>query len=141
MFPVSDRARQALVFADEEARNLHHSYVGTEHLLLGLLREQEGLAATALASLGVRYERVRTAVVRMMGVGVEASTGELAFTGPAQSAIDRSQREASVMGDERVGTEHILLAVVREPSGAAARILFQMDADAEAIRSAVSRAD
>ena len=140
MLPVSDRARRALALAADEARTLHHSYVGTEHLLLGLLRERDGSAATALASLDVTYERVRAAVVRMMGVGVEAATGELPLTGPAQNAVDRAQREASVLGAERVGTEHILLGLAREPSGAAARILLQMDADAEAIRSAVDNA-
>jgi ATP-dependent Clp protease ATP-binding subunit ClpC len=140
LLPVSDRARQALLLAQDEARTLNHSYVGTEHVLLGLLREEDGVAATVLASLGVTHERVRVAVIRMMGRGIEAATGELPLTGPAQAAVDRAGREASVRGDEQVGTDHILLALIFDPGGAAARILLQLDADAVAIRSAVAAA-
>ena len=138
MLPVSDHAREALRLAHEEARTLRHSYVGTEHILLGLLREHDGVAGTALASLDVTHERVRTAVVRMMGLGVEDVVGELPFTGPASEAIDRAGREAAVLGSERVGTEHILLALTRDPGGAAARILVQLDVDLAGIRAAVS---
>jgi ATP-dependent Clp protease ATP-binding subunit ClpC len=138
LLPPSDRARQSVLHADEEARTLHHSYVGTEHLLLGLLREEGGAAADALASLGVTYTRVRTAVVGMMGVGIAAPDGELPFTDAAQAAIDRAGREASVLGADSVGTEHILLALVRDPGGAAGRILTQLDADPIAIRAAVT---
>jgi ATP-dependent Clp protease ATP-binding subunit ClpC len=138
LLPVSERARQALLNAEAEARSLNHSYVGTEHVLLGLLREDDGAAARALSSLGVSYARVRTGVVAMMGVGVDASAAELLFTEPAQAAIDRAGREAAGLGADSVGTEHILLALTREPGGAAARILTQMDADPEAIRSALS---
>jgi ATP-dependent Clp protease ATP-binding subunit ClpC len=138
LLPVSDHARDALRLAHEEARSLRHSYIGTEHILLGLLREPQGIAGRALASLGVTHERVRVAVVRMMGTGVEDVGGELPFTGPASEAIDRSSREASVLGSERVGTEHILLALMRDPGGAAARILLALDADPAAVRSALS---
>ena len=138
MPPTSDRARRAVLHADEEARTLHHSYVGTEHLLLGLLREEGGPAAGALASLGVTHAGVRTAVMRMMGVGIEAPAGELPLTDAAQAAIDRAGREASALGADSVGTEHILLALTRETGGAAARILTQMDADPETIRSALA---
>jgi ATP-dependent Clp protease ATP-binding subunit ClpC len=138
LLPVSERARQALLNAEAEARSLHHSYVGTEHVLLGLLREDDGAAARALASLGVSYARVRTGVVAMMGVGVDAPAGELPLTEPAQAAIDRAGREASSLGAESVGTEHILVALTRDSGGAAARILTQMDADPAAIRSALS---
>jgi ATP-dependent Clp protease ATP-binding subunit ClpC len=138
LLPGSDHAREALRFAHEEARALCHSYVGTEHILLGLLRERDGVAASALASLDVTYERVRVAVVRMMGLGVEDVVGELPFTGPANEAIERAEREASMLGSERVGTEHILLSLIRDPSGAAARILVQIDADPAAIRAAVN---
>jgi len=134
---VSDRAREALRLADAEARSLRHSYVGTEHLLLGLLREQDGAAATSLMSVDVTHERVRAAVVRMMGVGVEDEVEELPFTGPASEAIERAAREASVLGCERVGTEHILLALIRDPAGAAVRILVQLDVDPATIRSAL----
>jgi ATP-dependent Clp protease ATP-binding subunit ClpC len=117
---------------------LCHSYVGTEHILLGLLREQDGTAATALESHDVTYERVRMAVVRMLGRGVEDGSGELPFTTPANEAIERAEREASMLGSERVGTEHILLALTRDPAGAAARILLALDADAAAIRAALN---
>jgi ATP-dependent Clp protease ATP-binding subunit ClpC len=138
LLPVSDHAREALRLAHEEARTLHHSYVGTEHILLGLLRDRGGVAATVLASLDVTHDRVRAAVVRMMGVGVEDAAGELPFTGAASEAIDRAQREASALGSERVATEHILLALMRDPSGAAARILLlHLDVDPAAVRSAV----
>jgi ATP-dependent Clp protease ATP-binding subunit ClpC len=137
LLPVSDSARQALLSAEEEARSLHHIYVGTEHVLLGLLCEKDGGAADILASLGVTHAHVRTAVVAMMGVGVEAPSGELPLTGPAQAAVERAGREASALGAERVGTEHILLALVRDPGGAATRILRQLDVDSEAVRSAV----
>jgi ATP-dependent Clp protease ATP-binding subunit ClpC len=137
LLPVSDHAREALRLAHEEARALRHSYVGTEHILLGLLREQDGAAAIALGSLDVHHERVRIAVVRMMGRGVEDAAAELPFTGPANEAIERASREASVLGSKRVGTEHILLALTRDPAGAAARILLQIDADPAAIRAAL----
>jgi ATP-dependent Clp protease ATP-binding subunit ClpC len=140
LLPVSDGARQALLLAQEEARTLNHSYVGTEHILLGLLRGEDGTAATALASLGITYERVRGAVVRMMGLGVESTTGELPLTGPAETVVERAGREASVRGDERIGTDHVLVALISEPLGAASRILLQLDADAATIRSAVADA-
>ena len=116
---------------------MHHSYVGTEHVLLGLLREDDGAAASALASLGVTHARVRSAVVGMIGVGVEAPQGELPLTGAAQTAVERAGREASLLGAERVGCEHILLALVRAPDGAATRILQQLDVDPAAVRAAV----
>jgi len=140
LLPASEHAREALRLAHEEARELRHSYVGTEHILLGLLLERDGMAATALASLEISYERVRAAVVRMIGVGAEEVAGELPLTTPAQNALERASREASVLGADRVGTEHILLALAREPGGAAARILLQLDVDATAIRAAVSGA-
>jgi ATP-dependent Clp protease ATP-binding subunit ClpC len=114
--------------------------VGTEHILLGLLRSSEGAASSALASLGITYQRVRPAVIGMMGVGVEADARELPMTDPAQRVIDRARQQASTLGADSVGTEHLLLALVREPSGAAARILLQMDADSETIRAALTSA-
>ena len=124
--------------AGEEARELRHSFIGTEHILLALARETQGGAAQALAGLGVDHARIRTAVVRMIGPGVEGPEDELAFTGPAQAVISRARAEASIRDQPEVGTEHILLALVHERSGAAARILIQLDADPEAIRSALS---
>ena len=138
MLPISERARQALANAEEEARTLHHSYVGTEHVLLGLLREEDGAAADALASLGVSHARVRSAVVAMMGVGVEVPEGELPLTGAAQNAVERAGREASVLGADRVGCEHVLLALTQDPGGAATRILRQLDVDPAAVRKAVA---
>jgi ATP-dependent Clp protease ATP-binding subunit ClpC len=137
LLPLSEHARQALVKAEDEARTLRHSFVGTEHVLLGLLREEDGVAADALASLGVTHARVRSAVVGMIGLGVEAPQGELPLTGAAQTAVERAGREASLLGAERVGCEHILVALVRVPDGAAARILTQLDVDPAAVRAAV----
>jgi ATP-dependent Clp protease ATP-binding subunit ClpC len=138
LLPVSESTRQALRDAEDEARTLRHSYVGTEHLLLGLLRVDDGRAAATLASLGVTPARVRRAVVGMLGVGVEPPEGDLPLTDPAQAAVERAGREASAMGAERVGTDHILLALVRDPNGAATRILWQLDVDTAAVRSAVA---
>ena len=111
--------------------------MGTEHLLLGLLREPEGTAAQVLGSFGVTHGQVKVEVVRMMGLGVESPPGELFLTGRSEDAIDRARREASIR-DQPVGTEHILLALIHEPSGAAARILLQLDADPAEIRAALS---
>ena len=138
MLPVSEHAREALRLANGEARGLHHSYIGTEHILLGLLRAPDGAAASALSD--VTYDQVRASVVRMMGIGVGEVMDELPFTGAANEAIDRASREASVLGAEEIGTEHILLALTREPNGAAARILRQLDAEPAAVRAAVSGA-
>ncbi|HET6870349.1 MAG TPA: Clp protease N-terminal domain-containing protein [Solirubrobacteraceae bacterium] len=124
--------------AGQEARELRHSFIGTEHILLALARESDGGAGRALATLGIDHARIRTAVVGMMGLGVEAPEGELAFTGRAQDVIDRARAEASIRDQSQVGTEHILLALVHERSGAAARILLQLDADPAAIRSALA---
>ncbi len=140
MLPVSEHAREALRLANGEARGLHHSYIGTEHILLGLLRAPDGAAASALSSFDVTYDQVRASVVRMMGIGVGEVMDELPFTGAANEAIDRASREASVLGAEEIGTEHILLALTREPNGAAARILRQLDAEPAAVRAAVSGA-
>ena len=123
--------------AGVEARELRHSFIGTEHILLALLLAPEGGAAQVLASFGVSHTQVRTAVVRMMGLGLEPPEGELAFTGPAQDVIDRARREASIRDERQVGTEHILLALVHKRDGAASRILLQLDADPVEIRAAL----
>jgi ATP-dependent Clp protease ATP-binding subunit ClpC len=124
--------------AGEEARELRHSFIGTEHILLALFRAPEGTAAQVLASFGVTHAQVRTAVVRMMGLGLEPPEGELALTGPAQDVLDRARREASIRDERQVGTEHILLALVHKRDGAATRILLQLDADPTDIRSALA---
>ena len=112
--------------------------MGTEHILLGLLGAPEGTAAEVLASFGVTVERARAAVVRMIGPGVEAPDSELSFTGRAEDAIDRARRKASIRDEPRVGTEHLLLALVHDRRGAASRILLGFDADPAAIRAALS---
>ena len=124
--------------AGVEARELRHSFIGTEHILLALFRAPEGTAAQVLASFGVTHAQVRTAVVRMMGLGLEPPEGELALTGPAQDVLDRARREASIRDERQVGTEHILLALVHKRDGAATRILLQLDADPTDIRSALA---
>ncbi len=103
-----------------------------------LAAQAEGTAADALGAQGVTYAPVRAAVVRMLGVGVEGPDSELSFTGRAEDVIDRARREASIRDQPQVGTEHILLALIHEPNGAAARILLQLDADPAAIRAALS---
>jgi ATP-dependent Clp protease ATP-binding subunit ClpC len=124
--------------AGEQARELRHTFVGTEHILLALSREAEGTARRVLASFGITHAAVRAAVLRMMGLGLEPPDGELALTGPAQDVLDRARREASIRDEAQVGTEHILLALVHKREGAAARILLELDADPEAIRSALA---
>lgn len=106
-------------------------------MLLALLREDGGTAATVLRAFGVTHEQVQTAVIRMMGTGVEVA-GELSFTGRARDVIDRARREASIRDQPAVGTEHILLALVHEADGAAARILLELDAEPAAIRAAIA---
>jgi ATP-dependent Clp protease ATP-binding subunit ClpA len=113
--------------------------VGTEHILLGLLAVPEGSAAQVLATFGVRYPDVRTAVVGMMGVGVDGPDAELSLTGRAEDMVDRARREASMRDEPQVGTQHLLLALVHEPGGAAARILLGLEVDLAAVRAAIGR--
>ena len=103
-----------------------------------LLREDEGTAASVLKWSGVTYEQVRASVIRMMGLGIEAPDEELSFTGRAEDVIERARREAAIGDQPQVGTEHILLALVRDQDGAAARILLLLDADPAAIRAALA---
>jgi ATP-dependent Clp protease ATP-binding subunit ClpC len=133
----TERARQSVVLAQDEARALHHNYIGTEHLLLGLLRAEDGPAAKALASLGVRLEGVRDQVARIIGHGEEAPGGQIPFTPRAKKVLELALREARSLGHDYIGTEHVLLGIVRENEGVAARILLDFDADADSIRDAV----
>ena len=105
----TERARQVVVLAQEEARTLRHNYIGTEHILLGLLREQEGLAARALESLGVTLDYVRGQVTQIVGAGEEVSTGQIPFTPRAKKVLELALREALSFGQNYIGTEHILL--------------------------------
>src|ERR1044072_9140308 len=135
----TERARQGVVLAQEEARTLKHNYIGTEHILLGLVREEEGLAARVLESLDITVERVRAQVVRIVGSGEEVTSGQIPFTPRAKKVLELALREALSLGHNYIGTEHILLGLVRENEGVAARILLDFDADSEMLRNEVIR--
>src|SRR5207237_1339240 len=109
---VSERARQVVVLAQDEARALRHNYIGTEHILLGLLREEEGLAARVLESLDITVEEVRAQVARIVGQGDEVTTGQIPFTPRAKKVLELALREALSLGHNYIGTEHILLGLV-----------------------------
>ena len=135
----TERARQVVVFAQDEARHLRHNYIGTEHLLLGLLREQEGIAARVLESLSVGLEPVRAEVANVVGMGDEVTSGQIPFTPRAKKVLELALREGLALGHNYIGTEHVLLGLVRENEGVAARILLAFDADADKIRSEIIR--
>ena len=135
----TDRARQVVVLAQDEARALGHNYIGTEHILLGLLREREGPAAEVLASLDITVEEVRGLVVQIAGRGDEAVTGQIPFTPRAKRVLELALRESLSLKHDYIGTEHLLLALVREGEGVAAVILLEFDADADKIRTEVIR--
>jgi ATP-dependent Clp protease ATP-binding subunit ClpC len=130
----TERARQVVVLAQGEARTLRHNYIGTEHLLLGLLRE-DGAAARALDEFDVTFEEVQAQVARIIGQGDEVTTGQIPFTPRAKKVLELSLREALDNGDNYIGPEHILLGMVREGDGVAARILMDF-ARLEEIRAA-----
>jgi ATP-dependent Clp protease ATP-binding subunit ClpC len=136
----TERAKQVVVLAQDEARALRHNYIGTEHILLGLLREEEGLAARVLESLDITVEEVRAQVARIIGRGDEPIvSGQIPFTPRAKKVLELSLREALSLKHNYIGTEHILLGLVRENEGVAARILLDFDADAEKIRNEIMR--
>jgi ATP-dependent Clp protease ATP-binding subunit ClpC len=136
----TERAKQVVVLAQDEARALKHNYIGTEHILLGLLREEEGLAARVLESLDVTVEEARAQVARIIGPGDEPIvSGQIPFTPRAKKVLELSLREALSLKHNYIGTEHILLGLVRENEGVAARILLDFDADAEKIRNEIMR--
>ncbi len=135
----TERARHVVVLAQEEARTLKHDYIGTEHILLGLLREDEGLAARVLEHLDITVERVRDQVVRIVGSGEKVTPGQIPFTPRAKKVLELALREAQHLGHDYIGTEHILLGLARENEGVAAQILLDFDADAEKIRNEVTR--
>src|SRR5271168_5166249 len=110
----TERARQVVVFSQEEARTLKHNYIGTEHVLLGLLREQEGLAARVLESQDINLERARAQVVRISGPREEVRSGHIPFTPRAKRILELALREAQTLGHNYIGTEHILLGLLRE---------------------------
>ncbi len=133
----TDRARRVLVLAQEEARLLNHSFIGTEHLLLGLIHEGEGLAAQALESLGISLESVREKVEETIGPAGQAPTGSPPFTPRAKKVLELSLREALQLGHNYIGTEHILLGLVREGDGVAAQVLQSLGADLLRVRQQV----
>jgi ATP-dependent Clp protease ATP-binding subunit ClpC len=135
----TERARQVVVLAQEEARTLKHDHIGVEHLLLGLLREQEGVAAHALESFDITLERVRGEVVRIVGVGDAQHPGQMPFTPVAKRVLEASMQEARSLGHNYIGTEHLLLALVTLREGVSARILLDCHADPERIRAEVMR--
>jgi ATP-dependent Clp protease ATP-binding subunit ClpA len=135
----TERARAVVVFAQDEARTLRYNYIGTEHLLLGLLREEDGLAARALEAFGVTLEEVRGQVARIIGQGEEVTTGQIPFTPRAKKVLELALREAISIGHNHIGTEHVLLGLARENEGVAMRILLDFDLDAEGIRQDVLR--
>jgi ATP-dependent Clp protease ATP-binding subunit ClpC len=135
----TERARQVVVLAQDESRALRHDYIGTEHLLLGLLREEEGLGAHVLGSLGVSLEGVRGQVGRIVGMGDGTTSGQIPFTPRAKNVLELSLREAVSLNHDYIGTEHILLGLAREGNGVAMRILLDHDVDAERIRADVAR--
>ena len=135
----TERARQVIVLAQDEARVLKHNYIGTEHLLLGLLREEEGLAARVLESLDITIGEVRAQVARIIGQGDEVASGQIPFTPRAKKVLELSLREALSLGHNYIGTEHVLLGLARESQGVAARILLDLGADAEKIRNEIIR--
>ncbi len=133
----TERSRLVVAFASDEARTLGHADLGTEHILLGLIREEDGLAGRVLASLEITLEHVRSEVVRIAGQGDEVTSGQIPFTPRAKKVLELALREALSLGHNYIGTEHILLGLVRENEGVATRILLDLDADAEKIRNEI----
>ena len=133
----TDRARRAVVLAQEEARMLEHNYVGTEHLLLGLIREGSGVAARALETLDISLEMVRQEVTEMIGRGQSAPSGHIPFTPGAKHVLELSLREALALDHSYIGTEHILLGLIRESDGVAAQALVRLGADLETTRARI----
>ncbi|MGH2740048.1 MAG: ATP-dependent Clp protease ATP-binding subunit [Actinomycetota bacterium] len=133
----TDRARRVVVLAQEEARMLNHNYIGTEHILLGLIHEGEGVAAKALESMGISLEAVRQQVEEIIGQGQSSPTGHIPFTPRAKKVLELSLREALQLGHNYIGTEHILLGLIREGEGVAAQVLQKLGADLNRVRQQV----
>jgi ATP-dependent Clp protease ATP-binding subunit ClpA len=135
----TDRARRVVVLAQEEARMLNHNYIGTEHILLGLIRESEGVAAKALESLGISLDVVRQQVEEIIGRGQQAPSGHIPFTKRAKKVLEMSLLESVQLGQNYIGTEHILLGLIREGDGVAAQVLVKLGADLNRVRQQVIR--
>src|SRR5438105_9039993 len=134
------KARGVMVHGQAEARSLKHNYFGTEHILLGLLQVEDGVAAGVLGSLGVTADRVRDGVVQIVGAGTEETTGQIPFTPRAKRALEFALREALALACNYIGTEHILLGLTRESEGVATRILVDLGVSAEQIRAELESA-
>src|SRR6201746_1164722 len=133
----TDRARRVVVLAQEEARMLNHNYIGTEHILLGLIHEGEGVAATAMGSLGISLEAGRQQVEEIIGQGQQAPSGHIPFTPRAKKVLELSLREALQLGHNYIGTERSLLGLIREGEGVAAQVLVKLGADLNRVRQQV----
>ncbi len=133
----TDRARRVVVLAQEESRMLNHNYIGTEHILLGLVHESEGVAALALETLDISIEAVRRQVEQIIGRGQAAATGHIPFTPRAKKVLELSLREALQLGHNYIGTEHMLLGLIREGEGVAAQVLKKLGADLSRVRQTV----
>jgi hypothetical protein len=133
----TDRARRVVVLAQEETRMLNHHYIGTEHILLGLIRDGEGVAARALESLGISLQAVRQQVEKIIGQGQQAPSGHIPFTPRAKKVLELSLRESRQLGHGYIGTEHILLGLIREGEGVAAQVLVRLGADLNRVRQQV----
>jgi ATP-dependent Clp protease ATP-binding subunit ClpC len=133
----TDRARRVVVLAQEEARMLNHNYIGTEHILLGLAHEGEGLAVKALEALDIHLEAVRQQVEQIIGKGQQAPSGHIPFTPRAKKVLELSLRESLQLGHDYIGTEHILLGLIREGDGVAAQVLVRLGADLDQVRAEV----
>lgn len=133
----TDRARRVVVQAQEEARLLNHSYIGTEHILLGLLREDEGVGVDALRVLGVEFGPARSMVEEIIGRGAKSPSGHIPFTPRAKKVLELSLRESLQLGHDYIGAEHILLGLIGEAEGVACQVLMGMGVTLESIRSKV----
>jgi ATP-dependent Clp protease ATP-binding subunit ClpC len=133
----TDRARRVVILAEEEARMLNHNYIGTEHILLGLIHEGEGPAAKALTGLGISLDAVRQQVEETIGKGKVVSSGHIPFTPRAKKVLELSLRESKQLGHSHIDTEHILLGLLREGEGAAAQVLQTLGADLNRVRQQV----
>jgi ATP-dependent Clp protease ATP-binding subunit ClpC len=133
----TDRARRVVVLAQDEARMLGHNYIGTEHILLGLIHEGDGVAAKALTAMGIGLEATRQQVEEIIGRGQGASEGHIPFTPRAKKVLELSLREALQLGHDYIGTEHILLGLIREGDGVAAQVLVGFGADLNRVRQQV----
>jgi hypothetical protein len=133
----TDRARRVVVLAQEEARRLNHNYIGTEHIFLGLIAENDGVAARALRALGVSLDQARREVEHIIGIGTDLPEGNIPFTPRAKKVLEMSLREAMQLGHAYIGTEHLLLGLVREGEGVGAQVLVKLGADFESVRRMV----